>query len=255
MKISSTTKFAVIAALLFASIAGVVCAAVTVTAPDTKSAQKTTITSEMLEMISGANENTFYFTKNVVVIGTNLKMKADQMTVTAIRPPEGKNSTATSANIVSMKTPAVGSIDKIVATGSVHIYQGARESISGKAEFFPKEGKVVLTESPRVIDSKAIVSGWRITLFQGERKVMVEQNPDGGGSRPSVNLDSIPNMGFDPAQKPPETAPVPAPIPAATSSSSPQTNSQTGITAPASATSAQNLNIDNTQPPLPASAP
>lgn len=171
---------------------------------------KTSITSETLEMVSGPVDNTFYFSKNVVVNGNNLKMTADQMVVTAKRAPEGANTTA-NAPANNLNAPGGSTIDKIVAVGNVRLYQEGRESFSGRAEFYPKEGKVVLTEKPRVIDAKAIVSGWRITLYQGERKVMVEQDPAQGGARPSVNLDSMPNLGFDPKSEPPAPPPPPAP--------------------------------------------
>ncbi len=172
---------------------------------------KTSITSETLEMVSGPVDNTFYFSKNVVVNGNNLKMTADQMVVTAKRSPEG--STPSNAPAKALNAPGGSTIDKIVAVGNVRLYQEARESFSGRAEFYPKEGKVILTEKPRVIDAKAIVSGWRITLYQGERKVMVEQDPAQGGVRPSVNLDSMPNLGFDPKSEPPAPPPpTPAPI-------------------------------------------
>lgn len=171
---------------------------------------KTTITSQTLEMVSGPVNNTFYFSKNVVVQGNNLKMTADQMVVTAKRTGEAPTNLQNAS--ATFNAPGGSTIDKIVAVGNVHIYQEARESISGRAEFYPKEGKVVLTDKPRVIDAKAIVSGWRITLFQGERKVMVEQDPSQQGVRPSVNLDAIPDMGFDPKTEPPP-APVEAPAP------------------------------------------
>lgn len=169
---------------------------------------KTSITSETLEMVSGPVNNTFYFSKNVVVTGNNLKMTAEQMVVTARRA--GESAAPLQNPAASLDAPGGSTIDKIVAVGNVHIYQEARESISGRAEFYPKEGKVVLTDKPRVIDAKAIVSGWRITLYQGERKVMVEQDPAQGGTRPSVNLDSIPDMGFDPKTEPPPMPPAPA---------------------------------------------
>lgn len=170
----------------------------------------TTINSQTLEMVSGPEENVFYFSKNVVVNGSNLRMKADQMVVTSKRQPDTSGSLA-NAPSQNLNNPD-GSIDKIVAVGNVHIYQSGRESVSGRAEFYPKDGRVILTDNPRVIDSKAIVSGWRITLFQGERKVMVEQDPNGApGSRPSVNLSSLPNLGFDPRTEPP-AQPAPPPV-------------------------------------------
>ncbi len=161
---------------------------------------KTSITSETLEMVSGQSENTFYFSKKVRVEGTNLRLTADQLVVTAQRAIDAPE-------IPSGALPAMGSIHKIVAVGNVHIYQEGREATAGKAEFFPKEGKVVLTENPRVIDAKAIVSGWRITMVHGERKVTVEQDPTKANVRPTVNLESLPDLGFEPKTQTPAGAP------------------------------------------------
>lgn len=172
--------------------------------PKGKGMGKTTITSQTLEMVSGPSENVFYFSKNVHVIGNNLEMKADQMVVTAARNPNFDPVQA----LKSSSGTQMGTIQKIVGVGNVHISQEGREAVAGRAEFFPKKGKVVLTENPRVVDSQAIVSGWRITLTQGERRVIVEQNPE-GGTRPMVDLQAIPNMGFDPKKQPATPAPQP----------------------------------------------
>jgi lipopolysaccharide export system protein LptA len=156
----------------------------------TAAPSKTTITSQTLEMVSGVTDNIFYFSKNVHVVGTDLDMKADQMVVTALHEADEQNDI--SRAIPSGKNK-MGTIEKIVAVGNVHILQQGRESFSGHAEFFPKDSKVILTEDPRVIDSQAIVTGWRITLFQNDKRVIVEQDP-AGGARPTVNLDALPNM-------------------------------------------------------------
>lgn len=154
---------------------------------------RTTILSETLEMVSTDDENVFYFTNNVRAQGNNLSMTADQVVVRAVRLPEENDDDDTLGSIGTIKT--------IVATGNVVIDQEGRKAKSGKAEFFPTEGKMVLTENPTVIDNKAIVSGWRITLIQGERRVMVEQDPN-GTQRPSVNLSQMPDLGFDEEPEP-----------------------------------------------------
>lgn len=163
---------------------------------------KTTILSQTLEMVSSDTANTFYFSKNVRVRSTNLFMTADKMVVTALRENSeasaievektAKTAAAKRTSSTSANTP-LGTIDKIVATGNVNISQQDREATAGHAEFFPKEGRVVLTENPRVVDSKAIVSGWRITLLHGERRVLVEQDPN-GTTRPNVDLNELPDM-------------------------------------------------------------
>jgi len=162
---------------------------------------RTTILSETLEMISTDEENVFYFTNNVRAQGNNLSMTADQVVVRAVRAVDNKKED-------SDMLGSIGTIKTIVATGNVVIAQDGRKATAGRADFFPSEGKMVLTEKPTVVDNKAIVSGWRITLIQGERRVMVEQDPN-GTQRPSVNLSQMPDLGFDEDQQPPEpTAPA-----------------------------------------------
>jgi len=167
-----------------------------------KGPSKTIITSQALEMVSGTEENTFYFSKDVHVVGTNLNMTADQIVVTAARDQAVDPANVAKALPSGSSQHQMGTIHKIIAIGNVHILQEGRESVSNRADFFPKENKVVLTENPRVIDSQAIVSGWRITLYQGERRVMVEQDPNAPAVKPTVDLEALPDMGFDPQKQP-----------------------------------------------------
>ena len=147
----------------------------------------TVVRSESLKMTSTPELNYFYFSDNVTIIGNNLLVKCDNLEVTASRSGEAE---ATIGRI--------GVIKKIVAIGSVEIFQAGRAALAGRAELLPAEDKIILTDSPQILDRKATVSGWRITLLKGNRTVIVENNPDDiGGSRPTVVLDALPNLGFD----------------------------------------------------------
>jgi lipopolysaccharide transport protein LptA len=172
---------------------------------------KTTILSQTLEMVSSDEENTFYFTKDVRVNSTDLLVTAEKMIVTAQRSSSPTNAAAQGKT----QTP-LGAIKKIVAMGNVHISQQNREATAGRAEFLTEEGKVVLTENPRVIDAQAIVSGWRITLFHDQRRMLVEQDPN-GPARPSVDLAELPEGKTPVAQtKPSSEASVAETLPAGT---------------------------------------
>ncbi len=126
----------------------------------------TELTSDYLEMTSTDDESTAVATKNVVLTGTNLRITCDQLTIIASR--------------IGDKDAAIGTVERfkyILATGNVRIVQGDRESTSQKAEVFPREDKVVLSEDPVIIDrSNGFVgAGEKITLFRGKREVQVDK--------------------------------------------------------------------------------
>lgn len=165
-----------------------------VTAPEPldpgEAPRRTIVDSESLTMQSLPDRNLFYFTGNVVVTGTNLRVLCDEMEVIANRVREDAEAAI----------GEIGSIEKIVAMGNVRIFQAGREARAGRAEVLPETGKVVLTDNPIVIDSQAEVTGWRITLEQGAKTALVEQDPS-GNQRPTVRLDALPDLGYDPAEE------------------------------------------------------
>jgi lipopolysaccharide export system protein LptA len=125
----------------------------------------TVITSTSMEMWSTDTETRSIFKENVTVTGNNLRLTCDKLDVTAVRMhgKDDKNSTL----------PAVEKFKTLVATGNVHIVQGGREVTCGKAEVFPGEDRVVLTEKPVVIDNDGpyVATGDRIVLLRGERRI------------------------------------------------------------------------------------
>jgi len=68
-----------------------------------------------------------------------------------------------------------------------------------EAEIYPQEGRVVLLDSPVVTNKDGILTGWKITLLQGEQKVLVESNPNGGRTR--ITLPQIQDLGVDGKKK------------------------------------------------------
>src|SRR3954462_6152113 len=117
----------------------------------------TDITSTSLEMWSTDTETFAHFTGNVVATGTNIRITCDKLEITAA----GQNE----------KSATVGKLDKfkyLLATGRVRIIQGDREANCGRAEVFPREERVVLTEKPVVIDhgNSSVAMGDKLTLLR-----------------------------------------------------------------------------------------
>lgn len=172
------------AALLLALLPGQLCAA----APEVP----TELRSNQLVMSSTDEETTALATGNVILTGTNLRITCDNLTIIAARLGD-KDATI----------PDVEKVKYILATGNVRIVQGDRESTSQRAEVFPREDKVVLTEDPVIIDKSNgfVAAGEKITLFRGKREVFVE--------KPRFTGPPVGDLGAT-------AAPRPAPAPAAT---------------------------------------
>lgn len=159
----------------------------------------TVITSTKMEMWRTGTETRSIFEENVVVTGNNLKITCDKLDVTAVDLTD-KNKDAT-----------LGTVDKfkaLVATGNVHIFQGDREVTCGRAEVFPREDRVVLTEKPVVIDNSGpyVATGDRIVLLRGERRLF--------GDNIRLQGPPIRDLGADknkPMQPPVSLPPLPKP--------------------------------------------
>ena len=162
----------------------------------------TVITSNEMEMWSTDTETRSVFKDNVVVTGNNLKITCDKLDVTATRLDDDKNKDATVGTLEKFKT--------LVATGNVHIVQGDREVTCGRAEVFPTEDKVVLTEKPVVIDSSGpyVATGTRIVLLRGERRLF--------GDNIRLQGPPIRDLGFDKNKTMQAPSALPTPKPART---------------------------------------
>jgi len=152
----------------------------------------TVITSKSLDMRSTDTETHAVFDQNVVVTGNNMRMTCDHLDVLAAR--------------LGDTDATVGKLDKfktLVATGNVHIVQDDRDVTCGRAEVFPREDRIVLTEHPVVIDSSGpyVAKGTKIILLRGERRLF--------GDNVEITGPPIKDLGFD-ADKPMQ-APVKAP--------------------------------------------
>jgi len=178
--------------LLALALAGIALAA---DAPD----QKTTLEAARGEYHSVDNQTfgTFDGTaeKRVTLVGTNVRIVCDHLEVTLVGVGE-KPGTGT-------VVPSVDKFKYLLATGHVLIFQGDREATCGRAEVFPRENKIELTDQPVVVDhgSGFHGAGKKITMFRGERRVVIEE--------PAIEGPPIKDLGFDPNQKPPAGQPLP----------------------------------------------
>jgi lipopolysaccharide export system protein LptA len=126
----------------------------------------TELRGDYLEMTSTDDETLTVVTGNVILTGTNLRITCDRLRVEATR--------------LGDKDATIGTMEKfkyILATGNVHITQGDREATCQRAEVFPREDMVVLTEDPVVIDKSNGFNGAgeKITLFRGNREIRVDK--------------------------------------------------------------------------------
>ena len=72
-----------------------------------------------------------------------------------------------------------GDVDRIVAEGDVRIVQGARVATGGKAEYFRSDERIVLTDSPKVVEGANSVQGHEIVLYLKENRSVVKGGQDG----------------------------------------------------------------------------
>jgi len=151
----------------------------------------TELNGNYLEMISGDEITEFYLQGNVTVTGTNLDLKSDELRITVAK--EGD---------VDATIGKMGNILSIIATGNVEINQKGRSAKSGRAEFFPEEKRVLLTENPLLTELNRTISGEEVEWFYGQRRAQVR----GGEQRVAVTLGAVPDFGFDPDAPDPESA-------------------------------------------------
>ena len=158
----------------------------------------TEITCEgLFETVSTDTETFSTFQDKVVVTGNNLKLFCDFLKVVAIR----KGDPAATIG-------QYGYFKSLIATGNVRIVQGDREATCGRAEVFPGEDRIVLSEDPvvRSLDDQYVAAGPKLVLYRGQRRAVIEGTPE---ERVRLTLPAIKDLGFE-EEKKSETAPAPA---------------------------------------------
>lgn len=153
----------------------------------------TVIESDHLKMTTLDDETKFIFSENVSITTTDMTVYCDRLEVFAGRLDLDEKSAADkNVKDEDQIQEELGRIQRIYAIGNVRVIQGDREATSGRAEVFPREGKVVLTENPILRNEDGRVSGARITFLQGEGEAIVESDLN---QRPRVELPSVPALG------------------------------------------------------------
>ncbi len=139
----------------------------------------------LAEVVSTDTETTATFRNKVTVTGNNIRLYCDYLEVIAFR--EG-DPAATLGDY--------GSFKSLVAVGNVRIVQGDREATCGRAEVFPGENRIVLTEQPvvRSLDNQYVATGPRLELHRGQRRAVIVGAPD---ERVRITLPAIKDLGFD----------------------------------------------------------
>jgi len=172
-----------------------------ITSPQSVTVQSTDISSDKVEMWSTDTETRGIFSGNVIVIGNNLRLTCDRLEIIATS--------------IGDKTVTVGTLEKfkyLLASGKVRIVQGDREATCGRAEVFPRENKIIMTENPMVVDhgSESTYVGSQLRLFRGQRRVE--------GDDVKMTFPPIKDLGFDknePAPKAEDIRPAPVSTPPA----------------------------------------
>jgi lipopolysaccharide export system protein LptA len=183
-------------------------------------AEETVIDSDSLEMTAGDDVNNFRFAGNVRAVGRGMVLTCDKLDVIARRLAGSKGTIG-----------KMNSVQSIVATGGVRMEQAGRVATAGRAEVLPDEGLVILSDNPKIIDSKATVEGWKIVYNSRDKTAQVLPTPEDqllpgqkkARSRVTLSENVIPKLDYEQvlgAEKPEEAAPQapaepPAPKPTA----------------------------------------
>jgi lipopolysaccharide export system protein LptA len=190
-----------------ASVAWLLLAALAFGAEPTPVPQRTRVSSHKLSMKTVGTETRSVLDglpdKQVTLTGTNIQIFCDHLEIIAVGVND-KDSTV----------PDMEKFKYLLATGRVRIVQGEREATCGRAEVFPREDRLELTEGPVVRDHGAdtLLKGSRIVMRRGQREVEVFDS--------EADAPAIKDLGFDknqpPAKKtdaPPPTAPPTVTLP------------------------------------------
>jgi len=171
-------------------------AACLATAPVARAADapQTVIDSDKLNLVAGETTNSFVFEGNVRADGQGMLLTCERLEVLAARTASAKGTVG-----------KMGAVESVVATGNVRIDQAGRVAEAGKAEVKPAEGLVILSDHPRIIDSRATVEGWKIIYNSKDRTVQVLPTPPelqteggkGGRSRVVLSEETIPKLDYE----------------------------------------------------------
>jgi lipopolysaccharide export system protein LptA len=144
----------IIAALLTANFASLAHAQTATTAKPAAAAtttNSTVVTSDQFKLDMPSKQG--LFTGNVVVTGSDFKLKSREMQVFF----DENNK-----------------IKRMIARGNVETEQADRTTKSGQLDYIISENKIILTESPQVIQSRNTVTGNTITIYRDTNRMDVD---------------------------------------------------------------------------------
>ncbi len=146
-------------------------------------AEPTVVQSRQLRMLDEPEQTLFRFSDAVEIHGTNLHATCARLDVSA-REPRG----AAAAGALGQRLE----VERIEAQDSVVIRQSGRTATAVRAFILPQEGKMVLEDQAVVEDPQGRVSGYRMTLLQGQRRAIVEGGDAPGQERARITLPALP---------------------------------------------------------------
>lgn len=153
----------------------------------------TTIESVRLRVQNDGDSAYFIFSDQVELHATNLFLKCDQLEVFAVRRAENEGDLGT-----------LGAIEEIIATGNVRIEQAERVATAGKAVVQPNKQRIVLTESPVVVQAGTKLEADELIIERGAGTIVVNPTTP---SRLRLTGPPIGDIGFeDPKPIEPEGA-------------------------------------------------
>src|SRR5262249_44712096 len=154
-----------------------------------KSKEPITVISDNLEY--DYKSGIVVYRGGVQVTQGDVKLTSDVMTITLVndkqqpakkgKPEQNGDAAAADPPGDAPAPPAsaapstdAGRVQQIVATGNVHIDQGTRWAIGGRATFDQSQRTLVLTENPVLHDGPNEVVGERVVVFLDEDRSIVE---------------------------------------------------------------------------------
>ena len=162
----------------------------------------TVLTSDHLDSRSTDKEVRTLLWDHVVITATNLRVTCDRAEIVSARAGDATQLVAKQNRFKSL-----------ILTGHVEIFQrdSNRTATCGRAEIFPSEDKITLTDKPKVVDldkdgkPELTWTGDELLLLRGERRVQ--------GKNVRFTAPPIKDLGFDKnkAPTPVDASPKPEP--------------------------------------------
>ncbi len=146
--------------------------------------KKTMILSKIVRMVEEPEQTRFEFRENVQISATNLEVTCECLDIIA----REKIVAFTSPESPNGRLEEYFHIQSIVANEEVTIQQSGRVATARQAVILPRESRVILEGDAVVTDEKSRVSGYRLILNAGERRVIIE---GGEGKRAKITLPEL----------------------------------------------------------------